>query len=920
MGYQSEAKLEDQLVKKLEGLQYTYKKIDDYEALEANFRDQIQKFNADVLETPLTDAEFSRIINYLCGKTVFVSAKQLRDQFILERDDNTKVYISFLSDNPDKNIYQVTNQVKVEGRYKNRYDVTLLINGLPIVQIELKRSGIDINEAINQINRYKLHSFKGLFHYIQIFVVSNSVETRYFSNTDETRFLKSLTFYWTDEHNNRICNMDDFSSAFLEKNRLVKMLHKYMVLSESEKNLMVMRPYQVYATEAVLRRAIETDKGGFIWHTTGSGKTLTSFKCAQLLVKETKIKKVIFLVDRSDLDNKTIEDFNTYEKDCVDMTEHTGVLIKQLTSKDKLIVSTIQKMAKAINTQRYKKDIEHLKDEKIIFIFDECHRSQAGSMHSDIRKFFTNAQYFGFTGTPIFKENKGAGVQITADLFGKCLHQYLISNAITDKNVLGFSVEYIKTYEGQYDEDDDTLVEDIDRKEVLEDDERVALVANHIIQNHLGKTRNKKYTAIFATSGIPMLVKYYDAFKAIDHNFKIGAVFSYGTNEDLEDKEEHSRDQLERIIKDYNEMFDTNFSTETYAAYNKDIANRLKIKKLPQLDILIVVNMYLTGFDSRPLNTLYVDKNLEWHGLLQAYSRTNRVEKETKQFGNIVCYRNLKKKTDKALELFSGGGDVSEVLMKPYDHYVEEFKNLLGNLYKIAENPTVLVSMISEDDKAKFIVAFRELSKMLLIMQTFTEFSWDDLDMYITQQDYEDYKSWYLTFYDEVQKRTDAEKVSILADIDFTIELIQVDKINVAYIINLMKNIDLSDGKQKKKDVENIHKELGRATDPELRKKIDLIKAFLDDIVPTITPDEDVVEAYSDYENEERNKEIDEFVDFNGLSKESFREAIAEYEFSEKFVEDKIKASLPAGLKFMERKKLMNSIKDFIRDNCEKYR
>ncbi len=920
MGYQSEAQLEEQLIKKLRTQQYIFKKIDDYEALEDNFREQIEKFNADVLDTPLTDAEFSRIINYLCGKTVFTSAKQLRDQFILERDDGTKQYIRFLSENPDENIYQVTNQVSVENKYKNRYDVSILINGLPLVQIELKRSGIDINEAINQINRYKLHSYKGLFHYIQIFVVSNSVETRYFSNTDETRFLKSLTFYWTDERNNRICNLDDFSTAFLDRNRLVKMFTRYMVLSESEKNLMVMRPYQVYATEAVVRRALETDKGGFVWHTTGSGKTLTSFKCAQLLIKEPRIKKVIFLVDRSDLDNKTIEDFNTYEKDCVDMTEHTSVLIKQLKGKDKLIVSTIQKMSKAIKSSRYQKDIEAIKDDKVIFIFDECHRSQAGSMHTDIERYFSHAQFFGFTGTPIFKENLGSGIKITADLFGKCLHQYLISNAIADRNVLGFSVEYIKTYDGQYDEDDKTLVEDIDRKEVLESDERVALVANHIIHNHIGKTNNKKYTAIFATSSIPMLVRYYDEFKKIKHNLKIAAVFSYGTNEDLEDKEEHSRDQLERIIKDYNEMFDTNFSTDTYASYNKDIANRLKIKKLSQIDILIVVNMYLTGFDSRPLNTLYVDKNLEWHSLLQAYSRTNRVEKETKQFGNIVCYRNLKKKTDNALTLFSGGGDVSEVLMKPYDYYVKEFAELVEKLKEISSTPAELASIISEKDKAKFILAFRDLSKEVLIMQTFSEFTWEDVAEFMPQQMYEDYKSWYLTFYDEVQKRSEAEKTSILDDIDFTIELIQIDKINVAYIINLMKNIDLSNKKQQEDDIKNIHKELNRATDPELRRKIELIKAFLADVIPEINPETDVVEAYSDYENEERNKEINEFIENNSLNSDAFKEAISEYEFSEKFADDKIKNSLPTGLKFMERKSLTAKIKDFIKDNCEKYR
>lgn len=400
-----------------------------------------------------------------------------------------------------------------------------------------------------------------------------------------------------------------------------------------------------------------------------SRNVTTSFKCAQLLVQDPRIKKVFFLVDRSDLDAQTMQEFNKFEEGCVDYTNRTNVLVKQIKDTNtKLICSTIQKMAIAVKSPRYASVMDSWRDEKVIFIIDECHRSQFGKMHNDVKKHFRNAQYFGFTGTPRFKENKSADGRTTADIFGECLHAYMIKNAIFDRNVLGFNVEYITTYKGQYDEDDPTKVEGIDTKEVFESDERVALIVEHILQHHKQKSRigANKYTALFATSSIPMLVKYYDEFKKHDHNLKIAAIFSYGANEDLDGKDEHSRDSLERIIDDYNKMFDTNFSTDTYQAYNVDVSKRLKVKKIPEIDLLIVVNMYLTGFDSKPLNTLYVDKNLEWHSLLQAFSRTNRVEFETKQFGNIVCYRNLKSATDKALTLFSGGGDIEGVLLKPY--------------------------------------------------------------------------------------------------------------------------------------------------------------------------------------------------------------------------------------------------------------
>lgn len=919
MGYQSEAELEERLMTKLESQGYERIKIEDYEALVENFRKQLNIFNAETLDHELTDSEFKRVMNIVDSKTVYASAKQLRDKFTLELDDGREIYMQLFSSDPEKNHFQVSNQITVVGKYVNRYDVTLLCNGLPIIQIELKRSGVDIKEAINQIDRYRIHSYKGLFHYVQMFVVSNSVETRYFSNTDDKRIMKSLTFYWTDEANKRINKLDEFSESFLDKARLTKMIDKYMIIKDSEKIIMAMRPYQIYATEAILNKALYSNKGGYIWHTTGSGKTLTSWKTAMLLSKEPSIKKVFFLVDRADLDDQTMREFNSFEEGCVDATDKTYVLAKQIKDPNKkFIISTIQKMAIAVKTDRYQKDLEAYRNEKVIFIIDECHRSQFGKMHNDVKKFFEKAQYFGFTGTPRFVENKSQDGRTTEDIFGERLHSYMIKEAIFDRNVLGFNIEYISTYRGHYDIEDTDLVEAIDRQEVLESDERVSLVANHIIDHHTTKTRisGNKYTAIFATSSIPMLVKYYDEFKKIKHNLKIAAVFSYGANEDMDEKDEHSRDQLERIIADYNAMFDTNFSTETFSAYDKDVQRRLQLKKIPEIDLLIVVNMHLTGFDSKPLNTLYVDKNLEWHGLLQAFSRTNRVEKETKQFGNIVCYRNLKKATDNALRLFSGGGNIDGVLLKPYEHYVGEFEKQGFTLRGICPTAADVDNLMSEDEQLNFVVAFRELSKTLLTLQTFIDFEWSEIKC-MTQQEYEDFKSRYQTIYDQIKNQRQTEKTSILLDIDFAIEIIQTDRINVAYIMNLLRNVDLKNPTQKQKDIEHIKKELQRSDSPELKKKIDLIQAFLNEVVMGMGENDDMDESWAAYEQRKRNEEIEAFAAENEIDSGYLKDVISEYEFSGNMDRDGIRAQIQKPL--LVARKLIEKITAFIVDNCNKY-
>lgn len=916
MGYQSEEKLENQLLQQLKNQQYKYVKISNEKELIENFREQLNLFNEKRLDNkPLTYKEFERVLNYLNGKSVFESAKILRDKVPLERESGKKIHIEFFNTRQwCENNFQVTNQVTVIGKYTNRYDVTLLINGLPVVQIELKRRGLDFKEAFNQINRYRKHSYHGLYRYIQIFVISNGVDTKYYANGDRDP-LFSYTFFWSDKENNRITNLSEFTSTFLERCHIAKVIARYMIINETDKALLVMRPYQIYAVEALIKRATETNNNGFIWHTTGSGKTITSFKASQILGDEPKVKKVFFLIDRKDLNTQTKDEFNKFEKDCVDDTDNTKVLVNQIDDPNKkLIVTTIQKMSNAIKNPKYKEMMIKFQNEKVIFIIDECHRSQFGDMHTAIKEYFHNAQYFGFTGTPLLKENKSQDGRATADLFEKCLHTYLIKDAIKDENVLGFSVEYIKTFKGEVDEGDDTKVEAIDTKEAFMNDKRIDLIANHIIKNHALKTRNMKYTSIFAVDGIPMLIKYYDKFKELEHNLKITAIYTYGQNEDSEGRDEHSRDSLERIISDYNKVFDTNYSTDTFNNYFKDVSNKVKSA---DIDILIVVNMFLTGFDSKKLNTLYVDKNLQYHSLLQAYSRTNRVENmATKPYGNIVCYRNLKENTDNAIRLFSDSSDVNTVLMGNFEEYLETFKEQLKNLFNIAKTPEAVDLLEREEDKKSFIIIFRELSKVLAKLNTFTEFEFTESKVGISEQTYQDYKSKYFLIHDSI-KNQENKKESILSDIDFELELMHTDKINVSYIMDLIRNIDREDSNKRERDIKNILNKLNNADNQELRLKVDLIKEFLEKVIPTISKDQSIDDAYNNFEDMRAKKEIEEFSSEISVDPKEIEGYVYEYEFSgiinHKELNDSIKAPL------LKRKKIVEKIKEFVTDHVSKY-
>ncbi|MGL4992160.1 MAG: type I restriction endonuclease subunit R [Sarcina sp.] len=916
MTYQSEQELEELLIAQLEKQGYSKVKILDEEGLKFNFREQLNIFNADKLQdTKLTDKEFSRIIIHLEGKSIFNSAKIFRDKFVLEREDGTSVYIEFFdSKNWHRNIFQVTNQVTMENKYKNRYDVTILINGLPMVQVELKRRGKDFKEAFNQIERYRKHSFKGLYRYIQCFVITNGVDTKYYANSDkEIKF--DFTFFWSDEKNKRVTNLSDFAKSFFDRYRLNNIIGKYMIIKESENLLMVMRPYQIYAVEELIKRASDTNNNGYIWHTTGSGKTLTSFKASQLLADQANIKKVFFLIDRKDLDSQTIEEFNKFEEDCVDTTDSTTTLIKQIEDINKrLIVTTIQKLARLLASEKYAKRMDKYRNEKVVFIIDECHRSQFGEMHTAINRHFINAQYFGFTGTPRLIENKSQDGRTTADIFDKCLHYYLIKDAINDGNVLGFSVEYIKTFDGQINEYDNEKVRAIDKEEVFMADERIEMITKHIIENHSNKTAGEKFCSIFTVQSIPALIKYYDAFKKINHNLKIAGVYTFQDNEDLSGKDEHSRDSLERIIADYNRLYpeeNLDYSTDTFQGYFKDLSNKMK---KAEVDIVLVVNMFLTGFDSKFLNTLYVDKNLKYHNLVQAFSRTNRVYDATKPYGNIVCYRNLKKDTDDAICLFSQTDSTDVVLMQDYNHYKKLFKEKLKELYKIA--PTVNYVDEIEDEKIKksFVEAFRDLTKQLTKLKTFTEFNFDEEELGMSAQSYEDYKSKYFGIYDRVKN---SDKTSVLVDIDFGIELMQTDKINVSYILNLIRNIDLNSENKTKADINKIKKLLDNADNENLRLKADMLKEFLDKVVPKATKENSIDELFDNFIEEKRVDEIQEFSKEVDLNDEEVKDFITEYEYSNQIDGAKIKDSISGT--FLKKRKLTEKIKTFIVNHVSKF-
>lgn len=901
MSTQSEAALEAGLIATLRQMDYEYVQIVEEDNLYVNFKRQLEIHNkkqlAEVGRTSFTDEEFEKILIYLEGGTRFEKAKKLRDLYPLDTVNGQRIWVEFLNRTQwCQNEFQVSNQITVEGRKKCRYDVTILINGLPLVQIELKRRGVELKQAYNQIQRYHKTSFHGLFDYIQLFVISNGVNTRYFANNPNSGY--KFTFNWTDAANHPFNELDKFAVFFLEKCTLGKIIGKYIVLHEGDKCLMVLRPYQFYAVEKILDRVQNSNDNGYIWHTTGAGKTLTSFKAAQLVSELDDVDKVMFVVDRHDLDTQTQSEYEAFEPGAVDSTDNTDELVKRLQSNSKIIITTIQKLNAAVSKTWYSNKIETIRHSRIVMIFDECHRSHFGDSHKKIMKFFDNAQIFGFTGTPIFTENAVDG-HTTKEIFGNCLHKYLIKDAIADENVLGFLVEY---YHGN---------------EVVDNDNQARMeeIAKFILNNFNKSTFDGEFDALFAVQSVSMLIRYYKIFKSLNPKIRIGAVFTYAANNSLDDEQtgmgtgQYAKegvgeaDELQTIMDDYNNMFGTAFTTENFRAYYDDINLRMKKKKadMKPLDLCLVVGMFLTGFDSKKLNTLYVDKNMEYHGLLQAFSRTNRVLNEKKRFGKIVCFRDLKNNVDTSIKLFSNSDNSEDIVRPPFEDVKKEYKCLATEFLKKYPTPSSIDFLQSENDKKNFVLAFRDIIRKHAEIQIYEDYSEDAEDLGMTEQQFNDYKSKYLDITvgfiePPVIPSVVAEdpvpygNSQGLEDIDFCLELLHSDIINVAYILELIAELDpySNDYSEKRQHIiDTMIKDAGmrgkaKLIDGFIRKNVDEDKENFMSGRSKADGTSELEERLNQYIVSERNKAVKDLSDDEQIPTEVLNLYIKEYDYLQK--------------------------------------
>lgn len=956
--YQSEADLEKEFIRLLGEQGYEYLPIHTEADLISNLRSQLEKLN----HYSFTDNEWEEFFNEcIANKNDDIVAKtqKIQDDYIqvLKRDTGESQNIKLIDkDNIHNNSLQVINQyVEEGGNYDTRYDVTVLVNGLPLVHIELKRRGVQLKEAFNQINRYQRDSFWagcGLYEYVQIFVISNGTNTKYYSNTTRANHLKEqepggrnkskktsnsfeFSSFWADSNNKVITDLLDFTKTFFSKHTLLNILTKYCVFT-SEKMLMVMRPYQIAATERIIQRINVANNykfygsikgGGYVWHTTGSGKTLTSFKTAQLASRLPYIDKVLFVVDRKDLDYQTMKEYNRFEEGAADGNTSTSVLQRQLENKDKnggyhdyrIIITTIQKLS--IFVQKNKN--HPVFQQRVVIIFDECHRSNFGQMHSAITKNFKKYNLFGFTGTPIFAQNAGTGgdmrLKTTQQAFGDKLHTYTIVDAINDENVLPFRIDYVNTIkekEGILDQQ----ISAIDREKAMASPERISQVVKYILEHFDQKTKRSSYysfrvlddihkvasarkgaqvsehkteqklngfNAMFAVASIPMAKAYYNEFKRQQaelpetQRLKIATIYSYGANEEEIDGilaeenpesttqlDQQSRDFLEGAIRDYNLMFSTNYDTSSdkFQNYYKDLSLRMKNR---QVDLLIVVNMFLTGFDATTLNTLFVDKNLKQHGLIQAFSRTNRILNSVKTFGNIVCFRDLQQATDDAIALF-GDKDASSIVvlrdfLSYYDGYDTEkgkhcygYKELVEQLQnEFPEGQTIL----GEDAERRFVALFGSLLKSINILSAFDQFEGRQI---ITDRQLQDYQSNYLDLQEKWRRRRPGDKENINDDLVFETELIRQVEINIDYILLLVQKYHDSNCTNKEILV-NISKAIGSSI--QLRSKKELIENF----IGSVNADTDVEKSWKDFVRQRKDEDLKEIIDSEHLKPQETR-------------------------------------------------
>ncbi|EPF70369.1 type I restriction endonuclease subunit R [Acinetobacter rudis] len=946
MSIQSEAQLEYELIKQLKQLGYSQVAVKDEAQLLSNLKIQIERANG---IAAFSHNEWAQVLNHLKAGNSFNCAKVLRNRFPVTFDDGSTRHIDFLFADPQKNIYQVTHQISVDHKagngHSSRFDVTLLINGLPLVQIELKRAGVELPEAFNQTQRYAKDAYSsgtGLFNYIQLFVISNRDHTHYYS-TGTSNF--EFTFPWADFDNKHIHKIDAFAECFLNHQHISKMLTEYMVVLEVEKRLMVLRPYQIYAVQQIIQRVQHSEKNGYIWHTTGSGKTLTSFKASQLIMRLPEVEKVLFVVDRSDLDTQTVREFNAFKENSVDTTKNTSTLVDQLgQTHDKLIVTTLQKLNIAISSNRYADQIAYLKDKKVVIIFDECHRSQFGDTHRNIKRFFDQAQMFGFTGTPIFETNSQVKIDAKAvttnALFDECLHKYVITDAIRDGNVLPFQIAYLGKYTSNGIEKSDSYeddVEGIDTKELFDNPARLEMITRYIVDNHHIKTKNRTFTAMFCVSSVEVLTQYYELFKQVQQEkqqqaeeqgqiynpLSIATIFSFAANEERTVEEftglieeesadiptkisQSNRDKLDQYITEYNAKFGQNFNSgEEFYPYYRDIANRVRKK---EIDILLVVNMFLTGFDSKPLNTLYVDKNLKYHGLIQAFSRTNRILNADKPFGNIVCFRNLKQATDQALTLFSNRAEAEKIVLIPsFESIKEKYNAAVENLLCIVPDPDqVSNTLVTEQEQLAYVKAFREVMRINAQLENFVEYDQDDT--LLNKADFQKHTSQYKYLYNNVRIVQPKDKVSVLNDVNFQLELIHRDTVNVGYILNLLQAVVNNKDEEKKRQYRSQVQEI-ISTNHNLYDKQVLIQKFLDENIPRMANGQSVHDAFATFWDVEKEKALGELCQQEALKPEVFKAVLGQYEYTKRLPSREDVKDLPITRpKISERKTLMNTL------------
>ena len=929
--YQSEADLEREFIKNLQNQGYEYLNIHNEEELIINLKNKLEKLNNIIFSEKEWERFFKeKIANK--NESIIEKTRTIQEDYIksFTRDNGTLINISLIDKkNIHNNFLQVINQYEEEnGNHNTRYDVSILVNGLPLIHIELKRRGVAIREAFNQINRYQRDSFwagSGLFEYVQIFVISNGTNTKYYSNTTRARHIKEMSFnrrkvkkssnsfeftsYWADANNKAITDLVDFTKTFFAKHTILNILTKYCIFDTSD-TLLVMRPYQISATERILSKIQlannykwvgKIDAGGYIWHTTGSGKTLTSFKTAQLASQLDYIDKVLFVVDRKDLDSQTQKEYDRFSKGSANGNTSTKILKAQLEdkyeNKSKIIITTIQKLGHFI---KQNKNHEVFR-KNIVLIFDECHRSQFGELHLAIAKTFKNYFMFGFTGTPIFPKNSNGSsktlFKTTEQTFGDKLHTYTIVNAINDGNVLPFRIDYINTIK-EKENIQDKKVNAIDIEKAMSDPNRIREIVSYVVDHFEQKTmRNKHYelkeqrlsgfNSIFAVSSIPVAKKYYLEFKKQleekNKNLTIATIFSYSANEeentdnlddesfDTENLDLSSREFLEEAISDYNKKFGTNFDTSSdgFQLYYEDLSKRTKNK---EIDILIVVNMFLTGFDATTLNTLWVDKNLRMHGLIQAFSRTNRILNSIKTFGNIICFRDLQNETDEAIALFGNKEAGGIVLLKTYEEYYNGYEDDKGRekegysqlIEELQNKFPIDEQIIGEQNKKEFIILFGNILKIKNILSAFDKFAGNEI---LSEREYQDYQSIYIDLYEEIKKTKNTDKESINDDIIFEIELIKQVEINIDYI--LMKVAEYY--KSNKKDKE-ILIDIKKAIDSsiELRSKKELIEGFID----RVNSSKNITDDFKKFVREEKEKDLEKVIEEEKLKPEETKKFI----------------------------------------------